>query len=275
MLKLSAGAAAVWATGVSALAAQKVARRKKIPIGLQLYSVRQDCEKDLPGVLKAVAKMGYEGVEFAGYYGRNAKQLRELLDQNGLKCCGTHIGLDTLLGDALKGTIEFNRTLGNKYLIVSSLPGNRMDSAEAVKQTAKVFTELAEKAKTEQMLVGFHAHGGDFRRFDGETAWDILFSNAGPDVVMQLDIGNCISGGGDPIAILKKFPKRSATIHLKEHGGKRGAVVGEGDVKWDVVFRLCETTGGTEWYIVEQESYAAPPLESVKLCLESLRKMGK
>jgi sugar phosphate isomerase/epimerase len=242
---------------------------------LQLYSVRNDCQKDLPATIAAVGKMGYQGVEFAGYYDRSAEELRKMLDDNGLKCCGTHIGLDTLLGDALKATVEFNQTLGNKYLIVSSLPGNRMSSAEAVKQTAKVFTELAEKVKPQQMRVGFHAHGGDFRRFDGETAWDILFSNAGPDVVMQLDIGNCISGGGDPIAILKKFPKRSATIHLKEYGGKPGAVIGEGDVKWDEVFRLCETTGGTEWYIVEQESYAAPPLESVKLCLESLRKMGK
>jgi len=275
VLRLGAGVAAVWATGVDRLDARAAASKKKIPIGLQLYSVRQDCEKDLPGVLKAVAKMGYEGVEFAGYYGRNAKELRGLLDDNGLKCCGTHIGLDTLTGDALKGTIEFNETLGNKYLIVSSLPGNRLASVEAIKDTAKLFTELAERAKPQQMRVGFHAHGGDFKRFDGETAWDILFGSAGPDVVMQLDIGNCLSGGGDPIAILKKFPKRSATIHLKEYGGKRGAVVGQGDVKWDEVFRLCETTGGTQWYIVEQESYAAAPLESVKLCLESLRKMGK
>jgi sugar phosphate isomerase/epimerase len=273
MLKLGAGAAAIWATGADPLAA--AATKKKIPIGLQLYSVRQDCEKDLPGVLRAVAKMGYQGVEFAGYYGRSAKELRKLLDTNGLKCCGTHTGLNTLTGDALEGTIEFNKTLGNKFLIVPSLPRDRMASVQALKETAKLLSELAEKAKPQQMRVGYHAHGGDFRRFDRETGWDIIFSNASPDVVMQLDIGNCISGGGDPIAILKKFPHRSATIHLKEHGGPRGAVIGQGDVDWKEIFRLCETTGGTEWYIVEQESYAAPPLECVRLCIESLRKMGK
>lgn len=275
MLKLGAGAAAIWATGAGPLAAEVKSSKKKIPIGLQLYSVRQACQKDLPGVLRAVAKMGYQGVEFAGYYGRKAKELRKLLDANGLKCCGTHTGLNTLTGDALKGTVEFNKILGNRFLIVPGLPGGRLASVRAVKETAKLFSELAEKVKPQKMRVGYHAHGGDFRRLDGETAWDILFSNASSDVVMQLDIGNCIGGGGDPIAILKKFPKRSATIHLKEHGGKPEAVVGEGDVKWDEVFRLCETTGGTEWYIVEHERGAGSPLENVRRCIENLRKMGK
>jgi sugar phosphate isomerase/epimerase len=125
------------------------------------------------------------------------------------------------------------------------------------------------------MHVGYHAHGGDFKKFDGETVWDILFSNAGPDVVMQLDIGNSMDGGGDPIAILKKFPGRSLTIHLKEHGGPKGAAIGDGDVDWKEIFRLCETTGKTEWYIVEQESYAGGPLDSVRACIKNLRKMGK
>lgn len=275
MLKLGAGAAAIWATGTRRLAAGAAPSKKKIPIGLQLYSVRNQCEKDLPGVLRAVAKMGYQGVEFAGYYGRNAQELRKLLDENGLKCCGTHTGLDTLTGDALKGTVEFNKTLGNPFLIAPGLPGNRTSSAQALKETGKLFSELAEKVKGQKMRVGYHAHGGDFRKFDGQTAWDIIFSNAGPDVVMQLDIGNCIGGGGDPIAILKKFPGRSATIHLKEHGGKAEAVVGQGDVDWAEIFRLCETTGGTEWYIVEHERSAGSPMNNVRLCLENLRKMGK
>ena len=274
MLKLGAGAAAIWATGAGPLAAE-AKPSKKIPIGLQLYSVRRDCEKDLPGVLRAVAKMGYQGVEFAGYYGRNARELRKLLDDNGLKCCGTHTGLNTLTGDALKGTVEFNKILGNKYLIAPGLPRNRTSSAQALKETGKLFGELAEKVKPQKMRVGYHAHGGDFRKFDGQTGWDIIFSNASPDVVMQLDIGNCIGGGGDPVAILKKFPGRSATIHLKEHGGKPEAVVGQGDVKWDEIFRLCETTGGTEWYIVEHERSAGSPMNNVKLCIDNLRKMGK
>src|ERR1051325_11600924 len=91
---------------------------KPLQVGLQLYSVRDDCAKDLPGVLKAVAKMGYTGVEFAGYHGRTAQELRQLLDENHLECYGTHIGLETLIGENLEKTIEFNKVLKNKFLCV-------------------------------------------------------------------------------------------------------------------------------------------------------------
>ena len=275
LLKMGAGAVAVCVSGVCPNVVRAKPDKKKIPLGLQLYSVRNDCGKDLPGVLEAVGKMGYEGVEFAGYYGRTAAHLRKLLLDNGLKCCGTHTHLNTLTGDALNGTVEFNKTLGNKFLIVPGLPGANRASAQALIDTGKLFTELAAKVKDQGMRVGYHAHGGDFKKFDGKTGWDLIFGNAAADVVMQLDIGNCIGGGGDPIAMLEKYPGRSATIHLKEHGGKRGAAVGEGDVDWKTVFRICETTGGTEWYVVEQESYDCPPLESVRRCIENLRKMGK
>jgi len=99
-----------------------------IPIALQLYSIRHDCEKDLPGTLEAVAKMGYDGVEFAGYYGRSAKELRQMLDDLGLRVAGTHIRLPTLQGDALAETVAFNRDLGNRFLIVSSLAEERRSS---------------------------------------------------------------------------------------------------------------------------------------------------
>ena len=275
MLKIGAGAVALCATGGSPLSAF-AAPDKKIPIALQLYSLRDICGKDLPGTLDAVGKMGYQAVEFAGYYGRNAKQLRKLLDHAGLKCCGTHTGLDTLQGDNLKRTIEFHKTLGNKFLIVPWMDHKKFfGTAEAIKDTAKLLTELGEKVKADGMKVGYHAHGGDFQKIDGETCWDLLFSNAGPDVIMQLDVDNCLGGGGDPYAILKKFPGRALTIHIKEHGGKPGAPVGEGTVKWDEIFKLCETIGGTQVYVVEQESYASAPLESVEQCLKNLRKMGK
>jgi sugar phosphate isomerase/epimerase len=285
LLKLGAGTCAALATGVQltgALAAGVRRRRargagaaKRVRIGLQLYSVREQCAKDLPGVLAAVAKIGFEGVEFAGYHGRTAQELRTMLDANGLKCCGTHTGWNTLQGDELKKTVEFNKIIGNPYLICPGLPHDQVKSVEAVKTTAKFFTDLAQKVKTDGLRAGYHAHGGDFQKFDGVTVWDILFSNAGPDVCMQLDIGNCLGGGGDPYAILRKFPCRSATIHIKEFGGEPGAPIGEGKVKWNEIFDLCETTGNTEWYIVEHESDPKTPMESVKKCFEGLRKMGK
>ncbi|HON69059.1 MAG TPA: sugar phosphate isomerase/epimerase [Phycisphaerae bacterium] len=257
------------------LAANEDKPKKRIPVGLQLYSVRQDCAKDLPGVLKAVAEMGYEGVEFAGYYDRKAEEMRELLDANKLKCCGTHTALDTLVGDALARTVEYNKVIGNKYLVVPSLPRERMASIAALRETAKLLTDIAEKVKPQGMRVGYHAHAGDFKKVEGQIPWEVLFDAAGPDVIMQLDVGNCLAGGGDPLATLAKYPGRSVTIHLKEHGGKPGAVIGEGEVKWKDVFEFCEARGGTEWYIVEQESYATTPLESVKACLRNVRRLQK
>lgn len=274
VIKGSLGAAAFLATGARFSGLSFAAADKKIPIGLQLYSVRKQCEKDLPAVIEAVAKMGYQGVEFAGYYNRSAADLRKLLDGAGLKCCGTHTGFPTILPEQLDQTIEFNRTLGNKYLIVPGLPKKQTESKEALVQTAKILTDAAAKASKAGMVVGYHAHGPDFLKFDGQTHWEILFDNAGPNVVMQMDVGNCLGGGGDPYAMLKKYPGRSLTIHLKEHGGKKGAPVGEGDVNWKQVFELCETVGKTEWYIVEHES-GDNPLEAVAQCLKNLRAMGK
>jgi sugar phosphate isomerase/epimerase len=273
LLKLGCGTAAVWATGMlpADLTADDAA--KKIPIGLQLYSVRKQCEQDLPAVLKAVAEMGYEGVEFAGYYGRSAAEMRKLLDDHGLKCCGTHLSLDTLLGDALKGTIEFNQTLGNPYLVVSWMPPAYAKSLDAVKETAQKYDEIAAKLKPLKMKVGYHAHGHDFVKIGDETAWDLLFENTCDDVIMQLDIGNCLGGGGDPYATLKRFPGRSVTVHLKEHGGSAEAVVGEGDVDWKQVIDFCKTKGGTEWFIVEHERGAGDPIENVRRCLKNLKPM--
>src|SRR5215813_9156685 len=106
------------ATALGWGAESHAAARQRIPVGLQLYSLREECAKDLPGMLKAVSGFGYKGVEFAGYHGRSAKELRKMLDDNGLKACGTHTPYETVHEDQLKATIEFNHTIGNTFLIV-------------------------------------------------------------------------------------------------------------------------------------------------------------
>ncbi|MHC4752162.1 MAG: sugar phosphate isomerase/epimerase family protein [Planctomycetota bacterium] len=248
--------------------------RRRVPIGLQLYSVREDCKRDLPGTVAAVAKMGYNGVEFAGYYDRSAGQLRKMLDDNGLVCCGTHTGLDTLLGDNLARTIEFNQTLGNKYLVVPGLPEKYRNSHQAWLETAKLFNELAEKVKPHGMRVGYHNHSVEFSAMNGELPWDTFYSNTRKDVIMQLDVGNAIHGGVDPLPYLYRYPERAITVHVKEFSKTNDkALIGEGDVNWKAFFALCKAVGETEWYIVEQESYAYPPIECVERCLRNLRRM--
>ena len=274
-LKVGAAGAALCAAGCGLLGTGDAAKQK-VPIGLQLYSVRTECEKDLPRVISEVGKMGYAGVEFAGYYNRSAKDLRALLDGAGLKCCGTHTGIDTLLGDNLKATIEFNQTLGNKYLIVPWLPDEKFKTAESCREAAKLLNEISEKAKPHGMRVGYHNHSHEFKPLEGQTPWDFFFSAANPDVIMQFDTGNALGGGGEALTFLKRYPGRATTVHVKEFSkANPKALIGEGDIEWAKVFEVCETVGGTEWYIVEYESDAYPPLESVKRCLDNLRKMGK
>ncbi len=247
-----------------------------IPIALQLYSLRDDAARDLPSILEAVANMGYQGVEFAGYYGHSAEDVRKLLDDNGLVCCGGHLGIDTLLGDELKRTIDFQQTLGNRFLIVPGLPGHRTSSKAAWLETAGLMNHIAEQLEPFGMRTGYHNHHTEFKELEGELPWDTFFGNTSDKVIMQFDTGNAMHGGAEAGPFLRKYPGRAATVHLKEFSSTdNNALVGEGEVKWAEIFELCETIGKTEWYVVEQESYAFSPLECVEKCLKNLRAMGK
>ena len=276
-IRIGAAGAALWAAGsASAQPEGGPAAAERIPIGLQLYSVRNECAKDLPAVLAAVAAMGYQGVEFAGYHGRGAAELRGLLDDNGLKCCGTHLAIDALTGDELSRTVEFNRLLGNEFLIVASLPDGMLSDRQRCLETARTFNEISREVEAAGMRVGYHNHAGDLLAVNGETAWDVFFANTRSEVVMQVDTANMIAGGGDPVQCLGKYPGRAATMHLKEHSKTDpAAVLGEGDVDWQGLFDVVGAQGATEWFIVEHEGDAIPPLVAVERCLANLKRMRK
>ena len=245
---------------------------KKIPVGLELYSVRNECKKDLPGTLASVSKIGYKGVEFAGYHGRNAQELKKMLDDNGLVVCGSHTPFADVQADKLTATIEFNRAIGNKFIIVPWM--DQTDSKQVWMDRVKLFNNLADKLQSEGMFIGYHAHQHDFKKIGDVTAWDLFFGNTKPEVIMQLDTSNCREGGADPVVVLKKYPGRAKSIHIKAHGAGPEAVVGEGDVDWKEVFAFCEGPGKTEWYVVEHET-SKNPLDAVKRSYEALQKLGK
>jgi sugar phosphate isomerase/epimerase len=277
-LKTSATAAAMAAVAPNpaALFAAESYGGNKIPFGLQLYSVRTDCAKDLNGTVAAVAKMGYKAVEFAGYYGRDAKTLRKLLDDIGLKCCGTHTGLDTLLSDNLAKTVEFNQILGNPFLIVPSLSGKYTKTRQGWQEAADLFNEIADKVKPQGMKVGYHNHSIEFKPIDGEVPWDTFFNRAKREVVVQFDTGNGVAQGGDPVVYLKKQPGRVASVHVKPYSkAKPNALIGDDELPWKEIFNICETTAGVQWYIIEYESDAYPPLVSVQKTLDVMRHWGK
>jgi sugar phosphate isomerase/epimerase len=124
------------------------------------------------------------------------------------------------------------------------------------------------------MWTGYHAHQHDFTPVEGEPAWDIFFGHTKREVIMQLDTSNCREGGADPVEVLRRYPGRGRTIHIKPNGGGPEAVIGEDKVNWPGVFQLCETLSGTEWYVVEHES-SKTPLATVQRTLEVLKTMGK
>lgn len=267
-----------WATAAAASAAlppmlRAVEPKNKIPIGLELFSVRDQLKTDFTGTIEAVGKMGYAGVEFAGYYGWDQKprDLRKLLDDNGLKCCGTHTHLPTLEGDELKKTIELHKILGNKFLIC---PNISVKDAEGWREMAKKFNDISDRAAESDMLVGYHSHAQDFKKYDGTTGWEIFFDNTKPAVVQQIDTGNTLDGGGDPLALIKKYPGRTKTTHIKEHGGAPETPVGEGTIDWKAMFEAYESVGGVEWYIIEHET-SPDPLKTVSACLKNMHKMGR
>jgi len=253
----------------------------KIPIALQLFSVRGECERDLPGTLRAVGDLGYVGAEPWGYggesvewMGHGAQELRRMFDDEGLACCGIHLSTGALLGDNLDRTIELNQELGNRFLIIA-MDAQRMKARETIMELAGILNGAAEKLRRVGMFTGYHAHGFDFTLIDGTPAWDILFSNTRQEVIMQMDIGNCAGGGGDPIGTLRRFPGRARSVHLKDYGGPPGAVIGEGEAGWPEIFRLCETEQGTEWYVVEEGGPEGLGFDVSRRSLEALWRMGK
>ncbi len=270
----SIAAAGIMGSGCMKEQAKKTATpRGRIPVGLQVYSVRVDAEKDLAGTLAKVAKMGYEGVEFAGWYGHSAQDIRKILDDNGLVCCGSHTPWEDLSDAKLAATIAFNKTIGNKYLICPWLQPKEGDAKQSWLDYAKRFNELAKKVKPDGMQVGYHNHAHDFAPVDGTTGWDLLAGNTSEDVIMQFDTGNALSGGGDPLVYLKRYPGRATTIHIKEFSKTNPkALIGEGEIKWGEVLQLCRK-GGTKWYIIEEEKEGLVPLTAVDLSLKNFKKL--
>ena len=251
--------------------------RMSIPIALQLYSVRDDAAKDLFSVLGQVAQMGYDGVEFAGFYGNDPADIRKALDDNGLMAAGTHTPLNALEEERFAQTVQAHHTLNCPYVIVPSIPENLRNTSEACRATGKVLTELAARVRPEGLQLGFHAHAQDMRALpDGTTAWDVLAESTPLDFILQYDTANGMDAGADPVKPIVDWPGRAISVHLKEYAGRHGAVIGKGDIPWTRVFQACETVGGTKWYVVEQESDAGvTPMEAVDQCLKNLRAMGK
>jgi sugar phosphate isomerase/epimerase len=253
----------------------------RIPIAVQLYSVRRDCQQDFDAAIEQVAAMGFEGVEFAGYYtyAGKASELGSRLRALKLKAAGTHIGLETLQGDALKRTIDFHQAIGCRFLIVPSHAA--FTDPDKSKALADTFNQLSETLKPLGMACGYHNHVGEFRKDGDKTYWDLFAERTGKDVILQQDCGWTFAAGLDPAAYIRKYPGRTRTVHFKPtvrqgETGKR-AVIGQDSVDWPTVYAACASVGGTEWIVVEQETYpdGRTPMECTRESLAGLKQLLK
>lgn len=252
--------------------------KRKPKVGVQLYSVREMCKNDLIGTLKGIKEIGYAGVEFAGYYGKSAKELKQIIDDCGLVACGTHTGLGTLAPDKIQETMEFAAGVGNKYLMVPHI--GRPKTADECKKIAEALSAAAETAKAAGMYVGYHNHQHEFKEkysCCGKCMWELIFDNASPEVCTQLDVGHVVAAGQDPLFWLNKYPNRLRTMHAKEVYPGPGILgqVPEGvkGVDWDSVLAAAEKDV-LDWYIVESE--ADPKvLDKVAGAFEFLKAKGR
>lgn len=275
-LRLSAAAVAVSVAGHSANAQEKV---KRVPIGLELYSVRDELQKDLMGTVRAVAKMGYEVVEFYSPYQRwtpeYAKEVRKLLDDLNVKCLSTHNGRNGLEGDGLKKAIELNQIIGSHSIVMAS-PG-RVQTQDDWKKLAETLTLASETLKPLKMRAGYHNHQSEFIEREGFRAMPFLAANTPADVTLQFDIGTCMEVGYDPLEWVKANPGRIRSTHLKDWGKGEGkgyhVLFGEGDTPWVKLLDAIEATGGVEYHLIEQEGSRFSSLETVEKCLANYRKM--
>ena len=248
-----------------------------IPVGLELYSVRDALKQDPEGTLRAVAQMGYQAVEFyAPYFEWNetqAKQTRKLLDDLGMRCYSTHNDADYLEPKNINRARDLNLILGTKYVVLAwSDPKSGADGWKAI---ADKLNSAAETLEPSGLKPGYHNHQAEFTGAPGQRPIEIIAKNTRPSVMLQLDVGTCLESGSDPIAWIRANPGRIRSIHCKDWSPDPGVgyktLFGEGKADWKGIFEAAESVGGVEYYLIEQEGSRYSELETARKCLQSFR----
>jgi sugar phosphate isomerase/epimerase len=274
---LVAGAAAVATSSLSRVAF--AAAPPPQAFGLQLYTVRKDIQEDTPGVLAAVRKIGYRSVEtFAAQYSRPAKELRQMIIDADLLLPSTHFGYADL-----GQKFDYAKELGAEYIVVGAPPFQKANSADAFKEFAAQYNQWGEEAVKYGMEFGFHNHNIEFQSFDGVTGLEILMKETDPKLVKwQMDCYWVVQGGEDPIAMIHKYGSRLQTFHFKDRkpgapvSAKPGAPtyfteVGTGTIDSKTIWDAASAFH-IPYFFVEQDKTEIPPLESIKISYDNLKK---
>jgi sugar phosphate isomerase/epimerase len=256
---------------------------RNFPIGIELYAVRGELARDLPGTLSAVAKMGYEAVEFySPYYSWTrpyAKEVRSRLDDLGLRCYSTHNHIESFTpGEGIARAIELNQIIGARHLVLASAP----KAAPGVEGWGKLCAQLSlavSQLQPHGLSAGYHNHQAEWANLNGEQRiLDYIAAHTPPEFGLQFDVGTCLEAGADPVAWIKANPGRIRSVHLKDWApgaaaGEKGyrVLFGEGIAPWADIIAAAESVGGVEFYLMEQEGSRFSEFETAQRCLDSWR----
>lgn len=267
-------AATAAAAPLGALAALK---KKQIPIGLELYSVRDELKKDLTRTVEGVAKDGYQCVEFFSPYFEwtpdYARQVRKQLDDLGIKCNSTHNSLPSFSDVGLSKAIELNGILGTRYIVLAH-PG-RVATADDWKRVIETLNTANATMAKSNLHAGYHNHDLEWREVGGQKPIEMIASGTDKSIMLQLDVGTCVATGNDPVAWIEKNPGRIRSLHLKDWSPEKKYRVafGEGVCPWKKIFAAAESKGGIEYYLIEQEGGDMPEMKMATACLENYKKL--
>jgi sugar phosphate isomerase/epimerase len=248
-----------------------------IPVGLELYSVRNELKKDPEATVRSVAHMRYQCVEFYAPYFEwsesQTKQMKRLLDDLGIRCFSTHNDSSYLNSENISRARDLNLILGCKYVVMASAqPGPGLGGWKAVADSLNFAEEQLEPAG---LKAGYHNHQPEFTPIEGQRPIEVLAKNTKPSIMLQLDVGTCLEAGGNPVAWIRANPGRICSLHCKDWSpdpAKRYSVLfGEGIADWKNIFEAAESTGGVEYYLIEQEGSRFSELETAERCLQAFR----
>ncbi|MDA1192016.1 MAG: sugar phosphate isomerase/epimerase [Candidatus Poribacteria bacterium] len=247
----------------------------RIPVAIQMYTLRDQVAEDYEGTYRKVAEIGYEGVQGSPKSGMTGAEYKAFLDELGLTTPGGHTGLGAL-EDNLQSVIDLHHAIDAKYVTLSSMPQDRRKTGDDWKRAAENMTAIGKKLADAGIVLCYHNHAFEFETFDGKYGLDILYDNSDPQYVQaEIDTYWVQKGGVDPAAYIRKLSGRTPLIHIKDMDTDGDfAEIGEGTLDWDAIWSACEASGA-KWYIVEQDRCKRPPVESATLSVNNLCKMGK
>lgn len=270
-----AGIFGSWGLPQTALGKAKAAAGSLKTIGLQLYTVRKEMEKDVEGTLAKVASLGYQEVEFAGYFNRPPAQLKTLLRQNGLAAPSAHINLNALKNEWQK-TLEVAQAMGHHYLILGYLMANERTSLDDYKSLVELLNRAGEDCQKVGIQLGYHNHDFEFETMQGQRPYDYLLQHADAKrVKMEMDLYWITKAGQAPEKYFARYPGRFELFHVKDMDNtpkQSFTEVGRGVIDFKKIFQQAKKAG-VKHYFVEQDQTPASPFDSIKISYDYLSQL--